>query len=85
MKFEFLTLDYEPCPDGEMPARFGFECPKRSDGFICSGLLIRGQGHDIPNKTWTWDGNRDAPTFIPSINCTHCSHGYITAGVWRDA
>jgi hypothetical protein len=87
MRFEFLTIDYDDCPVGEAPARFGFECPggKMGPGGLCSGLLIRGQGHDIPNQTWTWNGDREKPTFTPSINCVGCSHGFITDGVWRDA
>ena len=84
MLFEFLTLDYEPCPLDEAPARFGFECPKHP-GRMCSGLLIRGQGHDVPNRTWTWNGDREKPTFSPSINCVQCSHGFIENGIWRDA
>lgn len=85
MKFEFLDLGYEPCPEGQKPERFGFECPKRTNGFMCSGLLIRGMGNDAPSKTWVWDGNREKPTFAPSINCIGCAHGYIENGVWRDA
>ena len=83
MKFEFLDLNYDDCPIDQKPERFGFECPKRP-GYMCSGLLIRGMGNDIPNKTWTWNGDRDKPTFTPSINCLGCSHGFITNGEWRD-
>lgn len=74
----FETLNYEPAEPGQ-EERFGFDCPKHR-GRSCEGLLIRGKGHDIPDKTWAWDGNRSAPTFHPSINCTGCWHGYIRAG-----
>lgn len=87
MEFEFLTIDYEPCPLDKKPTRFGFTCPKGKNGFMCSGLLIRGNPDNlaIPNCTWEWNGDRERPTFSPSINCKSCSHGYIENGVWRDA
>lgn len=91
VKVEFLTLDYKKCPEGEKPARFGFECP-RNPGQMCSGLLIddadvrHGQGVHM----WKWNGDREKPTFTPSINCLSefegkpaagCGfHGYITDG-----
>lgn len=86
MRFEYLTADHKPCPSDKAPTLFGFECPKRN-GYMCSGLVIRGNpdGLNPPNATWHWNGNRDKPTFQPSINCKGCSHGYITDGVWRDA
>lgn len=87
MKFEFLTLNYKPCPEDEKPARFGFECPKRT-GHMCTGLLIDGATHndgsriEIRNAMWKWNNNRERPTFTPSINCSNCGwHGYITNGV----
>ena len=55
---------------------------------MCSGLLIAGrsdikrdgQGGNGGRPQWDWDGNREAPTFSPSINCGSCWHGYIRAG-----
>jgi hypothetical protein len=40
------------------------------------------QGNNGGRPQWTWDGNRQAPTFAPSINCEgHCGwHGYIERG-----
>lgn len=97
----FYRLNYAPCPDDERPARFGFSCPLRP-GHVCSGLLINGAdlggGQKIQRSgagpaVWDWDGNRQAPTFNPSINClAHkpgdpatkyggCGwHGHIRAG-----
>lgn len=87
MKFEFLTLDYEPCPEGEWPTRFGFTCPAGRMGpeGMCSGLLIRDPSKPRKSPTWEWDGNREKPTFRPSINCIGCSHGWITGGAWLSA
>lgn len=77
-KVTFETLNYEPAEPGQ-EERFSFNCPKHR-GRTCEGLLIRGKGNDRPNGTWAWDGNRDAPTFHPSIDCGNCWHGYIRAG-----
>ena len=40
------------------------------------------RGENGGRPQWTWDGNRDAPTFSPSVNCAgHCGwHGYIRNG-----
>lgn len=60
----------------------------------CACLLIAGPHaapHGVkrdPNNAndgraqWDWDGNRAAPTFKPSVNCSsHCGwHGYIRNG-----
>lgn len=76
--------------DGQDPAtaphRFAFRCPK--SGQLCGHLVIAGRTtlkRDPQNKNdgiaqWDWDGNREAPTFHPSINCKHCWHGYIVEG-----
>lgn len=38
-----------------------------------------------PGKTWTWDGDHDAPTLTPSVWMKNeCGwHGYLTKGEWR--
>ncbi len=95
---QFLTLEGEPCPPGQQPQRFSFRCVNRNKGknprlhpTQCGELLIANSGHGIKRDgqnqnggraQWDWDGNRDAPTFNPSINCSaHCGwHGYIVAG-----
>lgn len=65
---------------------FSFQCPLHKRR--CSGLVIAGRT-DLkrdPNSQnggvaqWDWDGNREQPTFNPSINCGGCWHGYIRAG-----
>jgi hypothetical protein len=91
-QIQFLTLGYEDCPAGEKPARFGFQCPY-GRGW-CSGLLITGadlgtgifadRARSGKAPMWDWDGNVEAPTFSPSINCLEGSgcgwHGYIVGG-----
>ncbi|MBI1173528.1 hypothetical protein GC209_19245 [bacterium] len=61
---------------------------------VCPDLLIAAGPHsaahgikrDPQSKNgghaqWDWDGNRQAPTFAPSIRCSGCGwHGYIRAG-----
>jgi hypothetical protein len=95
--FLYLDLAYSPCPDGS-PAkavdRFGFRCPRgvgsgdfgnRHPGF-CLGLNLRDRGHDIPRKSWHWNGDIDAPSFTPSVNCGICGwHGFIIAGKFKEA
>lgn len=84
-KVQFETVDYDDAEPGK-EARFGFICPK--SGHYCSGLLIagrtglkrNGEGKNGGAPQWDWDGNRELPTFSPSINCIKCWHGYIRAG-----
>lgn len=95
---QFLTIYGEECPAGEAPQRFTFRCVVGNRGrdprlppLRCAKLLIANSGHGIKRDPqnqnggraqWDWDGNRDAPTFKPSVNCeSACGwHGYITAG-----
>ena len=99
---EFLTIEGEPCPAGEKPARFTFRCVGHNRGrdprlaqSSCGELLIAvgphsaahgikrdPQGNNGGSPQWNWDGNREAPTFSPSINCErHCGwHGYLEKG-----
>jgi hypothetical protein len=82
---EFLTLDGEPCPEGEKPQRFTFRCVGHNRGrhpglepMTCGHLLIADAGHGIKRggqdqnggkPQWDWNGNRTVPTFSPSVNC----------------
>jgi len=95
---EFLTIEGEPCPPGQQPQRFTFRCVNGNRGLhprlrdrTCGELLIANSGHGIKRDgqglnggrpQWDWDGNCEAPTFSPSINCEkHCGwHGYIRNG-----
>lgn len=46
------------------------------------GIKRDPQGNNGGRPQWEWDGNRESPTFQPSINCEkHCGwHGYIRNG-----
>lgn len=86
-KVIFSRLD-DLVADPGQEQTFSFNCPKRNGG-RCEGLIIRGKTgfkHDPQSENggiaqWTWDGNREAPTFTPSINCGDCGwHGYIENG-----
>lgn len=96
-RVEFQDIDCEPIGPDQKPVRFGFRCVGRNRGrdprlpvSMCEGLLIAGttdikrdpQGKNGGRPQWAWDGNREAPTFTPSINCEkHCGwHGYIRKG-----
>lgn len=108
---QFLTIEGEPCPQGEMPARFTFRCVgynRRSavaqearyqachEDITCGHLLLAEGPHTLAHgikrdglnqnggtAQWDWNGNREAPTLSPSVNCEmHCGwHGYIENGV----
>lgn len=85
-KVRFETEDYDPAEPGQEQL-FGFNCPFRDKR--CEGLVIAGrtkqprhpQGKHGGSAQWDWDGNRDQPTFSPSVNCGVCHwHGYIRKG-----
>lgn len=75
-------LDYY----GENRTRLYFDCPRRP-GNECHVLLKPWPIKDAP--TWDWDGNAEAPTLTPSINCNGTGgcgwHGYIRQGKLVDA
>jgi hypothetical protein len=67
---------------GPMRDRIYFDCPRRP-GHECHVLLK--PWPIIGGKTWDWDGNEEAPTLTPSINCnggpSSCGwHGFIQQG-----
>lgn len=82
----------------ETPAFFDFRCPKKNMS-VCRMLRLRGgpaDNGDLP--AWSWDGNHEKPTMVPSINClsrnpaNHAEkyagcgwHGWIKAGETVDA
>lgn len=76
-KVTFWNADWEDPKVGE-EMFFNFECPLHK-GRRCEGLAIRGRV-DGKGPTWEWDGNREAPTFSPSVNHTTCWHGFIEKG-----
>ena len=66
---------------------FSFACPMHK-GRRCAGLVIAGrtdlkrdpQGKNGGIAQWDWNGDREHPTFTPSINCQGCWHGHIENG-----
>jgi hypothetical protein len=85
----FEDINHDPAAPGQ-EAYFSFRCPRFDR--LCGAIPIAGR---VPDKRdgqnqnggiaqWDWDGNRDAPTLAPSINCGKCWHGYIVAGRTRD-
>lgn len=81
----FDTLDEQNAAPGAEQS-FSFACPKHRRR--CGSLIIAGrttlkrdpQGANGGIAQWDWDGNRDKPTFSPSVNCVGCWHGYIRTG-----
>lgn len=73
--------DYSLDQPGRERRKCYFPCP-RKPGQECHVLLKPWPIRNCP--TWDWDGNRDAPTLSPSINCNGeggCGwHGFIQAG-----
>lgn len=54
----------------------------RADAHCRFPVRIGSHSGDGDNKTWGWDGNMEAPTITPSINCLSCgAHVIITGGV----
>jgi hypothetical protein len=85
-RFEYRDAHDAPLPDGAAPldvARFAFRCRRAATQGWCS-LNIAGRGHDIANRSWSWDGYIDQPTLLPSVNCVDCWHGFVRAGVFVD-
>lgn len=90
---DFIFSDEYIDPYDSPPKWLRYQCP-RGNG-ECSVPLApqtTSKGH-----TWHWDGNREAPTLTPSINClaedlqTHekyagCGwHGFLQQGVFKSA
>jgi hypothetical protein len=85
---EFQPGDFEfhaVTQDGVTGEYLLYGCPlqKRS---MC-GVPLKPLANPPYNTGWTFDGNRDAPTLSPSVNCVGgCKwHGWIRAGTWSDA
>lgn len=81
--FQFQTLDRTPtdtpCGGEDRVGRLAYRCPRT--GQPCGEIII-GKDHKpaMGCPTWHWDGNLDAPTLTPSINCLRCWHGWLKAG-----
>jgi hypothetical protein len=95
-RFEYQDQAGEAVPPGSKPEavhRFAYVCRRSAAklaGSAAAGTLepgdcwlnLRGRGHDVEKRSWTWDGNFDHPTISPSINCSNCWHGFVEKGVY---
>lgn len=85
--FQFHGVDYgptdTPCGDADRQGRLAYRCPRT--GQPCGEIII-GKEHkpQLGCPTWQWDGNLEAPTLTPSINCRGCWHGYLRAGIFEE-
>lgn len=63
------------------PKWMAFPCQGQPPRGTCQ-IALRPEQKNAVGASWRWDGNREAPTITPSINCEKiCGwHGYITAG-----
>lgn len=58
--------------------------PEYPDGYIMNYLPVSSAGN-IPGVHWGWDGNIEAPTLTPSINCIGHWHGWVRNGMLVEA
>lgn len=69
-----------------MEQAFSFQCPmydrRCGDLIIADKTELKRDAQNANGGTaqWDWDGNRELPTFTPSVNCGKCWHGYIRNG-----
>jgi hypothetical protein len=84
-KATFYTSDHDPAAAGA-EQRVEFNCPLFDRR--CGPLIIAGrtslrrdpQGQNGGTAQWDWNGDREAPTLQPSVNCKGCWHGFIRGG-----
>ena len=50
----------------------------RTDRYTPTGWTIDHKNHR--GAQWSWDGNEDAPTLLPSLHAVGIWHGWVTAG-----
>lgn len=60
--------------------RIFFRCP---NGNLCNVPIAPTRLRN--GATWQWNGNEDAPTLSPSIDCKGCWHGHIRNGTLQNA
>ena len=60
----------------EMWVKFYLEAPELNRGDIVRLPLSESAGRPV----WQWNGNRDAPTLMPSINVVGRWHGWLRDG-----
>ena len=52
--------------------------------YIMSYLPVA-RGDNVSGEHWGWDGNEDAPTLKPSIQCIGHWHGWVRDGILVEA
>jgi hypothetical protein len=84
-KVTFHTLDHGPAAAGAEQC-VEFNCPlfdRRCGPIIIAGrtsLKRDPRGQNGGAAQWDWNGDREAPTLHPSVNCRNCWHGFIRNG-----
>ncbi len=70
--------------EGGKPKWAAFTCPRNPQGQCMIALNPQKNGG---GAGWDWNGDIDAPSFTPSIDCKGgCGwHGFITAGAFVGA
>jgi hypothetical protein len=72
---------------GVVGPRLVFACPRRP-GKLC-GVPLQPSPPNVKGCSWQWDGNADAPTILPSIDCRVADgccgwHGWVRAGEFTE-
>lgn len=82
--FKFVDIECEPTADATKVDSMDFVCPRT--GKMCGHIIVGYPAKPAISPSWLWDGNFDAPTLTPSINCVSgCGwHGWLRAGHWID-
>jgi hypothetical protein len=84
-KATFCTLGNDPAQPGTEQC-VEFNCPlfdRRCGPLVIAGrtnLNRHPRGENGGTAQWDWNGDREAPTLQPSVNCQGCWHGYIRNG-----
>lgn len=82
--FKFEDSQNGEIDDPKLARVMEYVCPRT--GKYCGTIRVAYPDKPANGPSWTFDGNFDAPSLTPSINCVSgCGwHGYLTAGIWKD-
>ena len=86
MSFQFLDVDFVEVDgrgDGARKKVMWLEFPCQGKSGSCH-IAIR-PNKNIVGASWEWDGDWNAPTICPSVNCEQvCGwHGFIVRGKFQ--
>jgi hypothetical protein len=81
--YQFTTIEGDPVADAKTAQGFTFVCPKTAKK--CGTIVIGYPNKPSHSPSWQFDGNQQAPTLRPSIDCRGgCKwHGFLTNGVFK--